>query len=104
IDFAETAVTPAARNRGAAPSVPGALDLIEIVAGRLVMALRRARGGRHADHGNAKWRARQPVQRCLMVMAMQHQLGAVLGQHVAERPGVGEPAKIMGAFDWRMMD
>ena len=98
------AAAPAARNHGAAPRAPGALDLIEVVAGGFVVVARRARGRRHAEHGNAELRPRQPVQRRLMVMAVQHQLGAVLAQHVAERAGIGQPAEIMRALDRRMMD
>src|SRR3954463_8750436 len=39
-----------------------------------------------------------------MMMTMQHELGAVLGEHVAKRGGVGQPAKIIGSCEWRMMD
>ena len=38
------------------------------------------------------------------MMAMQHQFGAVLTQHIAERSGIGQAAKAIGALDRRMMD
>ena len=81
-----------------------ALDLIKVVAGRFVTAFRRARGRRYADHRNAKPRAWQPMQRGFVMVAMQHEFRAVLAQHIAERSGIRQPAKIMRAFDRRMMD
>ena len=44
------------------------------------------------------------MQRRLVIVAVQHELGAVLAQHVAQRAGVGQPAEIVRALDRRMMD
>ncbi len=57
------AAAQAARDHGAAPGAGLAVDLVEIVAGRIVVVAGRARGRRHADAGDRAARSGQPDQR-----------------------------------------
>ncbi len=73
---------------------PGrAADGVEIVGGGVCDCARAPRGRGHADRRHARCRsARQPVEHVQMIVAVQHQLGAVRGDHArASAAGVDEP-------------
>ena len=74
----------AARDHLAAPGAGRAVDAIEIVAGGIVLAGRRFRRRRHADRRNARRRSVEPHGLAAMVVAVDHELGAVPREHVAQ--------------------
>ena len=105
IDFAEAAVTPAARNRGAAPGAPT----------RPRSHRDCSRPARRGGPAPPRRTARRPPEcgtACPAASAATpHGDGhAARARRRARRStsrscaGIGEPAKIVGAFGWRMMD
>ena len=51
---------------------------------------RRRRGGWHAERRDRAMRSRQPIEREDMIVAVQHQLGAMPRQHGPQRRRVGQ--------------
>ena len=70
------------------PAVAGPRDAIFVLARGGDAALDGFGGRRHADDEGGAGRGLQFVHRLLMVVAVQHQLGAVLLQHPGESAGV----------------
>ena len=83
----------AARDHLAAPGAGRAVDGVEIIGGGVFAHAGRGRGRRHADRRHARAvRAAQPVEHVQMIVAVQHQLGAVRGDDAQEFRGVESAA------------
>ncbi len=67
----------------------------------IAVAAQRRGGGRHAHYRNRVFRPRDPVHRMHVIVAVQHELGAVFRDQAAERPGVDEALEAVGALHGR---
>ena len=79
-----------------------AVDAVEIVGGGILAGAGRRRGRRHADRRHARAvRAVEPVEHVQVVVAVQHQIGAVRGDDAQQHRRVEQalvlrPASLTG--------
>ena len=82
-----------------------AIDTVEIVAGLIAFARRHCRCRRHADHGDGPLRPGQIDARMLVVVAVNHELGAMARECRAKIGAVEEPLEASpGSAQRRMVN
>ena len=83
-------VTKSARHRFANPTAWTAIDAVEVVARRFVVAVGHGGGGRNADDRDRVAGTVEPHERVPVIMPVQHQFRACLRERAAKRSRVDE--------------